>query len=120
MITNTDPRWWERHFSQLGTGGGAGAWAFNGTLVIAGLLVATIGSYLGRDLHRWMGDAALRRIFWVVALFGLTGISLTIVGLVPLTTSPIAHNIAAFGTLILFGAAAAWVTLSASYRKMPM
>ena len=47
MITAADPRWWERHFSALGSG-----WAFNVTMIVAGLLVATIGSYIGRDLHR--------------------------------------------------------------------
>jgi hypothetical membrane protein len=41
MITAADPRWWERNFSQLGIG--AGAWAFNGTLVVAGILTASAG-----------------------------------------------------------------------------
>src|SRR5699024_5471048 len=40
MLTEAEPTWWERNFSQLGIGDGA--WAFNGTLVVAGLLVGTI------------------------------------------------------------------------------
>ena len=52
MVTAADPRWWEANFSQLGVG-----WAFNGTLVVAGLLVATVGSYIGRDLHRLLGES---------------------------------------------------------------
>lgn len=111
MLTAADPRWWERHFSDLGAGTGTGSWAFNGTVVVAGLLVATIGSYLGRDLHRWLGDRALRGIARVVALFALTGLALAGVGLFPVPVAPLLHNIAAFGTLGLFVAAAAAIML---------
>lgn len=111
MLTAADPRWWERHFSDLGAGSGAGSWAFNGTVVVAGLLVATIGSYIGRDLHRWLGDRALRGIASVVVLFALTGLALACVGLFPVQAAPLPHNIAAFGTLGLFAASAAAVML---------
>ncbi len=110
MLTAADPRWWELNFSQLGTG--AGAWAFNGTLVVAGLLVATVGSYIGRDLHRIRGDDALRRIAWVVALWAFAGVLLGAVGLLPLHLAPIPHNIAAFGALALFTAAGAASTFA--------
>ncbi|WP_405218863.1 DUF998 domain-containing protein [Agrococcus sp. Ld7] len=109
MITAADPRWWERHFSELGTG--TGAWAFNGTLIVAGLLVATIGAYLGRDLHRWLGDGALRRIAAVVVLFALTGAALAGVGFFPVSGDRLVHSIAAFGTLGLFGASAVAVLI---------
>ena len=105
MVTAADPRWWEENFSQLGSG----SWAFNGTLVVAGLLVATVGSYIGRDLHRLLGDAALARIAAVVALWATTGIALAAVGLLPLHRAPVPHDIAAFATLVLF-ALAAWRT----------
>ncbi|MGM1029096.1 MAG: DUF998 domain-containing protein [Actinomycetota bacterium] len=97
MLTAADPRWWERHFSRLGAD-----WAFNLTLIVAGLLVAVIGAYLGRDLHRWLGDTALRRIAVVVALFAVTGLALAAVGVFPVHRAPVLHNIAAFGTLGLF------------------
>ncbi|WP_318255371.1 DUF998 domain-containing protein [Agrococcus baldri] len=119
MITAADPRWWELHFSELGAG--SGAWAFNGTVIVAGLLVATIGSYIGRDLHRWLGDARLRSIGAVVILFAVTGLALAGVGLFPLRDGPpgdgslsgarLAHDIAAFGTLGLFAVTAVVVTL---------
>lgn len=104
MVTAADPRWWEDNFSQLG---GGGAWAFNGTLVVAGLLVATVGAYIGRDLHRMLGDDALGRIAGIVVLWAVTGAALAAVGLLPLDRAPVPHNIAAFATLALFGAAAA-------------
>nr|WP_069188215.1 hypothetical protein [Microbacterium barkeri] len=105
MVTAADPRWWEANFSQLGVG-----WAFNGTLVVAGLLVATVGSYIGRDLHRLLGDGALGRVAAVVALWAVTGLALAAVGLLPLHRVPVPHDIAAFASLVLFVAAAAWTT----------
>lgn len=107
MVTAADPRWWESNFSQLGSG-----WAFNGTLVVAGLLIATVGSYIGRDLHRMLGDDALGRIAGVVVLWAATGVALAAVGLLPLHRVPIPHDIAAVATLLLFLAAAA-VTVAA-------
>ena len=108
MITAAEPRWWERHFSELGVG--AGGWAFNGTVIVAGLLLATTGSYIGRDLHRWLGDAALGRIGRIVILFALTGAALAGVGLFPVSEARLVHNIAAFGTLGLFVVTAIAVT----------
>lgn len=108
MVTAADPRWWEVNFSQLGNG--AGAWAFNGTLVVAGLLVATVGSYIGRDLHRMLGDDELGRIGLIVVLWAAAGAALAAVGLLPLHRMPVAHNIAAFGALALFGIAAVCTT----------
>lgn len=104
MITAADPLWWQQNFSQLG--GSGNAWAFNGTLVVAGLLIATVGSYIGRDLHRLLGDGALRRIALVVIAWGLAGAALAAVGLLPITQAPTAHFIAATGALVLFTAAA--------------
>lgn len=104
MITGPDPSWWERNFSQLGIG--SGAWAFNGTLIIAGILVATIGSYIGRDLHRLLDDEALPSITIVVVVWGLAGLALAAVGWFPIDQLPVSHSIAAFGALgLLVGAA---------------
>ncbi|MEV4776934.1 DUF998 domain-containing protein [Microbacterium sp. LWH12-1.2] len=108
MLTATDPRWWELNFSQLGVG--AGSWAFNGTLVVAGLLVATVGAYIGRDLHRLRGDSALGRIGAVVVLWSSTGVALAAVGALPVHRGEIAHNVATISTLVLFLAAAALTT----------
>lgn len=107
MVTAADPRWWEQNFSQLG----AGSWAFNGTLVVAGLLIATVGSYIGRDLHRMLGDPALVQIAGLVALWAGTGTALAAVGLLPVHRAPIPHDIAAFATLVLFVAAAAFTVV---------
>lgn len=105
MTTAADPTWWERNFSQLGAGG---AWAFNGTLIIAGLLVGTIGSYIGRDLHRLLEDDAIPRIAIVVSIWIAAGLGLTTVGLLPVDQVPVSHNIAAFAMLVLLVGAAAY------------
>lgn len=99
MITASDPTWWQRNFSQLGSGGGG--WAFNGTLVIAGMLVATTGLYIGRDLHRLHGDRMLRRIAAVVVGWLISGVALAAVGLLPINVFPSAHDVVAVSTMAL-------------------
>ncbi|CAD5137762.1 conserved membrane protein of unknown function [Microbacterium sp. Nx66] len=115
MVTAVDPRWWEENFSQLGVG-----WAFNGTLVVAGLLVATVGSYIGRDLHRLLGDHALSRIATVVVLWAAAGLALAAVGLLPLYRAPVPHDIAAVAALLLFLGAAAATTLIVPGRPLAL
>ncbi|MDT0156017.1 DUF998 domain-containing protein [Microbacterium sp. ARD32] len=116
MLTATDAAWWERSFSQLGIG--SGGWAFNGTVIIAGLLIATAGAYLGRDLHRMLGDAALRGIAAVVIAWAGAGIALAAVGLLPLDRMPLPHAIAAFATLALLLAAAVMATVLMGELRM--
>lgn len=118
MLTAADPRWWETNFSQLGIG--VGSWAFNGTLVIAGILIATVGSYIGRDLHRILGDGALGRIGWVVALWAATGVALAAVGLFPLENIVVLHNIAATSALVLFVAAGILTTTTMPGPPRPL
>lgn len=106
MLTEVDPTWWQRNFSQLGIG--VSAWAFNGTIIVAGLLVATIGSYIGRDLHRLLDDKAVPRITIVVSIWLLAGLALAGVGWFPLDEHPGAHAIAAFAALGLLVFAAGY------------
>lgn len=109
MLTAADAAWWERSFSELGIG--AGGWAFNGTVIVAGLLIATTGSYLGRDLHRMLGDGALPPIAAIVLTWAGAGVALAAVGLLPLARVPVAHAIAAFSMLALILVAAVLTTL---------
>lgn len=118
MLTAADPRWWETNFSQLGIG--VGSWAFNGTLVVAGILIATVGSYIGRDLHRVLGDTALGRIAWVVALWAATGVALAAVGLFPIENIVVLHNISAGSALALFVAAGVLTTTAMPGPPLPL
>ncbi|UNK70619.1 DUF998 domain-containing protein [Microbacterium sp. H1-D42] len=99
MITATDPTWWQRNFSQLGSG--SGGWAFNGTVMIAGILVATTGLYIGRDLHRLRGDRMLRRIAVVVLAWVVAGLALAAVGLLPINRFDRVHDVVAISTMVL-------------------
>ena len=106
MLTDADPTWWQRNFSQLGIG--VSAWAFNGTIMVAGLLVATIGSYIGRDLHRLLDDSAVPRIAIVVSIWLLAGLALAGVGWFSLDERPGAHAVAAFTALGMLVVAAGY------------
>ena len=110
MLTAADARWWELNFSQLGSG--ARGWAFNGTLIVAGLLVATVGSFVGRDVHRLRGDAVLARTAALVGLWVLTGVALACVGVFPLAQAPTAHHASALATLVFFAVSCAVTTLA--------
>lgn len=79
--------------------------AFNGTLIVAGLLIATVGSYIGRDLHRMLGDRALTRIAPAVLAWALAGAALAAVGLLPLDRAPVPHLIAAFSAVVIIAIA---------------
>jgi hypothetical protein len=116
MLTASDPAWWSRSFSDLGIG--THGWAFNGTVVIAGLLVATTGSYLGRDLHRMLGDAALRGIAAVVTAWAVAGLALAAVGMLPLNEAPLPHAIAAFAALVLILAGVVMTTVLMGELRM--
>lgn len=116
MITAASPEWWGRSLSRLGVG--PSGWAFNGSLVVAGLLVATIGAYIGRDLHRMHGDPALPRIAGCVAAWAGTGAALAAVGLLPLHALPVPHTVAAFAALVLLVAAVVITTAAAG--PLPM
>lgn len=118
MLTAADTRWWELNFSQLGIGDGA--WAFNGTLVVAGILIATVGMYIGRDLHRLRGDDWFGRIATVALLWVGTGVSLAGVGLFPIEQIVVMHNIAAVSTLVLFVAAGVATTVAMPGPPRPL
>lgn len=51
MLTAPDPDWWIHHFSYLG-GGGTSGLTFNGTLIVAGLVLITLADRLTNDLSR--------------------------------------------------------------------
>jgi len=118
MLTAADPRWWELNFSQLGIG--VRGWAFNGTLVVAGILIITVGMYIGRDLHRMRGDDSLGKIAAVVLLWAATGVALAGVGFFPIAEILVVHNIAAVSTLVLFVAAGTTTTAVMPKRPLPL
>ena len=105
MLTASDPHWWYYHFSSLGANGGISAYAFNATLIIAGLVVVALSKYITNDfvkLHKEdtrMNKA--RRIVFQALLSGI-GIAFALVGAFVYDTFPLIHNAAAGGMAVLF------------------
>ncbi|MET2011665.1 DUF998 domain-containing protein [Microbacterium chocolatum] len=105
MVTSPDPRWWEIHFSQLGTFGDFSSLLFNGTLIVGGLLVTSFAVYLAADIRALADSGELRsprgeRL--VPTFFVIMGLMLAGVGLVPVDVSLLIHNLCASGMAVMF------------------
>lgn len=105
MLTAGDPHWWYYHFSSLGANGGVSAYAFNATLIIAGLVVVALARLIASDLAKLHGEQTranqARRATFQVLLSGI-GIAFALVGAFVYDTFPLIHNTAAGGMAVLF------------------
>lgn len=105
MMTASDPHWWYYHFSSLGANGGVSAYAFNATLIIAGLVVVALTKYITDDFVKLdetkskMNKA--RRVTFRVLLAGI-GVAFALVGAFVYDAYPLIHNTAAGGMAVLF------------------
>lgn len=100
MLTASDSSWWEVHFSELGAGGGISGLAFNGTLVISGLLVATMAAYLTHDLERAVPEGG--RTAWVGRLLATIGVLMLLTGVVRVDIAQWLHIGLAAGMVLVF------------------
>lgn len=105
MLTASNENWWHEHFSALGNQEGRSAYAFNGTLVLSGLIITTLANYVSRDMERGLRQRGItpHRVMpampWV---FAGIGIGLMIVGLVPDNVNKAVHIAGAVGMVLLF------------------
>jgi hypothetical membrane protein len=93
MTTTSDPLWWQLHFSQLGIFGDFSSALFNTTLKVSGLMVVVFALFVRRDIRR-LGRATVRRgsaTFACICL-NVVGVSLALVGCVPLNTDKDLHD----------------------------
>ncbi len=110
MMTANDPHWWELHFSALGAGSGVSGYAFNGTLILAGLAIAAVAGFVGNDFAKIQTKhpefqgvrTRLIRVFMV-----LLGLFLACVGLFVYDVHPTIHDSAAGGMAVMFVALSA-------------
>ncbi|NCU38658.1 DUF998 domain-containing protein [Candidatus Saccharibacteria bacterium] len=105
MLTASDPQWWYYHFSSLGASGGVSAYAFNATLIIAGLVVVALTKYITDDfakLHTVHTKMNKIRRTTFQALLASMGIALAFVGAFVYDAFPLIHNISASGMAVLF------------------
>ncbi len=100
MLTTSDPKWWEYHFSQLGTFNDLSSFLFNGTLIAGGLLVTTFTLYVAEDL-RALGESE-RGIRVVTISLQVMGIMLACVGVFPVNVNMMLHNLSASGMAAMF------------------
>lgn len=105
MMTASDPHWWYVHFSSLGAGGGVSGYAFNATLIIAGLVIVALSRYITEDFNKLKHDGAISQKAKVgilqVLLTGI-GLGLAGVGAFVYNEFPAIHNTSAGGMAFLF------------------
>lgn len=115
MLTAADPEWWHLHFSELGNHEGRSAYAFNGTLLLAGIVVTTLANYVSRDIERGLRARGIdpgRRATALAWLFAGIGFGLMVAGLVPDAVSRVVHVGGASGMVVMFAAFAVTVMLA--------
>lgn len=109
MLTTGDPYWWQKNISALGTGDDFSGATFNLTLLIAGILLASLADYLTSDLAHsalmpGVDEAGMqkrtRQITWALILLGafLAG-----VGLFPVDDRQLIHIAVSIGMVVAFG-----------------
>lgn len=105
MLTASNPHWWEDHFSSLGAGGGVSGYAFNATLIIAGLVIVALSQFISGDFRRLAHDGQMSgkvRVGILQVLLSTIGVALAFVGLFVYDEFPSIHNLAAGGMALLF------------------
>lgn len=105
MLTSSDPHWWYKHFSSLGAGSGVSGYAFNATLIIAGLVIVALTHYISEDFNRLKHSGTISQRSKVGILQGLltgVGLMLAFVGMFVYDQFPLIHNSSAGGMAVMF------------------
>ncbi len=107
MVTAGDSLWWTHHFSALGAGGTASSYAFNLTMILGGVVVASLADYIVTDLHRiYTLDAkhVVKRMNFLRWGFIGVGVSMLGIALFPYDQFLTIHNIFGYGMSMIFAA----------------
>lgn len=103
MLSSSDPHWWQKNLSALGMTDDVSAFAFNLTLIVAGVIVTTIAHAATAHLTAITAAEQRGRRLVGTALV-LIGIFLACVGLFPVDRFFVLHNSVATGMAAVFGA----------------
>jgi hypothetical membrane protein len=99
MLTASDPHWWQDNLSALGMTNDLSAFAFNLTLIVAGVIVTTLARYATATIPSTHPHGVRNvRIALVV-----TGIFLGLVGVFPVDQFFFVHTAVASGMAVAFG-----------------
>jgi len=106
MLTADDPQWWQRNFSALGMAATTSSYAFNVTIVVAGLVIVTLSDYLTIDLlaRRGPGGRNLQGITVIRVILAIVGVALSGLGLISVDVSVLAHNTFSITAMLGFSA----------------
>jgi hypothetical membrane protein len=101
-LTSSDPHWWEMNLSALGMTDDLSAFAFNLTLIVAGVIVTTLARYATKDLPTTHSRGARN----VRACLIVVGVFLACVGIFHVDDFFWVHNSVATGMAVAFAVAA--------------
>ncbi|MDR6866217.1 putative membrane protein [Microbacterium resistens] len=103
MLTSSDAHWWQDNLSALGMTTNRSSSVFNLTLILSGIIVATIARYATAGLP--VGEQQQRRGRLLVRIgLILIGLLLATVGVFPVDEFFLLHTGAAIGMAVSFGA----------------
>lgn len=103
VATTTDHMWWQLHFSRLGEFHNGSGLLFNGTLISAGVLIVVFARRVRADV-RSLARARRGSARTTSVLISCVGVSLAMVGMVPLNSNSFLHDRAASGIVLSFAA----------------
>ncbi len=103
MLSSSDPHWWKKNLSALGMTDDVSAFAFNVTLIIAGVIVTTIAHYATATIPVHTPAEVRGRNRVRIALI-VIGVCLTCVGIFPFDRFAVLHNTVATGMVVIFAA----------------
>lgn len=104
-LSTTDPMWWVLYFSHLGTFGDLSSHVFNAGLILCGAIVVfsaiPVRLFIERALEAGaIADVRTRHVLPPIVL--VMGVSLSMIGVVPVSTNEFLHDRAANGVLLSF------------------
>lgn len=100
MMTASDADWWKDNLSALGMSSNASSWAFNITIIVAGVLVTTLARYATRGVP----TADEKGMRWVRTLLVVVGVFLACVGIFHVDAFFLVHNTVATGMVVAYAA----------------
>lgn len=117
-VSAQEPRWWDLHFSALGTTSDFSGITFNLTLLVTGIALTTVGDFLANDLGVWAAGAGERA--WKVTVVRVAmlvlGVLVATVALIPVDVNKEWHDTAAQSLVLVF--ALALVSFPIMLRRM--
>lgn len=104
MITAEDPYWWQVHFSSLGGADSFSSYAFNLTLIIAGMVTVALSDFVAEDFSKLKhgGKFVRDKVIVVRGALALIGVFLAGVGVFPYNVFPLTHVVSAGGMAVVF------------------